>query len=328
MQTVSLVTDRSLANQTDIDRAYRTRDLRACFMPAIYQIEPTSDCNLACIMCPNRVLRDKPYLEWDLYRKVVDEIGQFARTIKLSYIGEPLLHPKIVDMITYAKSHSEAKVVMFTNGTLLTHPISVDLVYSGLDEIVFSIDGSSLATFEKIRRNANYDEVVRNIEDFLLYKDDRNPRAAINFIKLKSNEAEMEKVKSDWERHGCDVYFSWMSTWSGQLGIESLSSHTKYGGDQGIERLPCAELWYKTIVNAMGDVVLCCNDYLAVESFGSIKNQSMWDIWNGSKIRNARKCHIDGNYSTLALCLRCKEWSTVQDMEAYLPESRSIAHRP
>ena len=94
------------------------------------------------------------------------------------------------------------------------------------------------------------------------------------------------------------------------------------------ERVPCAELWYKAVVNAQGKVVLCCNDYLAVATLGSVKRQSIWEIWNGAAIRDLRKRHTQGRYEDMKLCFRCPEWSSAQDMEAYLPEARTIANRP
>ena len=73
----------------------------------------------------------------NLFKKIIDQIRDYAMTIKLSYLGEPLLNSNLFDMIAYAKENSNARVTLFTNGTLMTHQVSVDIVESGLDEIVF-----------------------------------------------------------------------------------------------------------------------------------------------------------------------------------------------
>lgn len=320
--------DKSRDNLGLIYKAYENREPGIRFMPAIYQIEPTNDCNLDCIMCPSREIPQKTYMALDTFYRVIDEIADYARGIRLNYLGEPLLHQRLVDMIAYAKSQSRAKVTLFTNATLLTHKMSVDLVRSGLDEVVFSVDGATPSTFEQVRRQARYEDVVRNIEDFLLFKDGRKPTASVNFVKLKVNEPESELVRAHWNKYGCEVQFSRLCTWSGQLGMDGLSDNGSKGSENSSERCPCAELWYKAVINATGDVLLCCNDFSSVRSLGNVKNQAIAAIWNGDSIKEARTWHLGKQFQNIPLCSRCSNWSTVKDMEGYMIGSSIVANRP
>lgn len=321
-----LMSSKAKENLRVADRLYESGESSLRFMPVIYQIEPTSSCNLDCVMCPNRDVPNKALMDLGLFRKIIDEVGEYARVIKLSYIGEPMLHPNIVEMIEYAKRNSAAKITMFTNGTRMSHGASVDIVRSGLDEIVFSIDGHSREVYEAIRRRANYDEVVRNVEDFILYKGERLPKTLINFVILDANRHEMEIFRSKWETFGCEVKFSWLSTWSGQLGIEKLSDTRS--PSLPMPRNHCAEFWYKALVNAHGDVLLCCNDYLSSVSFGNLNQHRMEEIWNGQAMNSARKSHLQRAFKNIALCRSCMEWSTKEDMHNYLPESSIHVARP
>src|SRR4029453_6522585 len=82
-------------------------------------IESTNHCNLKCIMCPTGlgvIQRPKGYMTMDLYRHVADELGPLARRARVATGGgppvgpgvphsggEPLMHPRLFDMIRYGK---------------------------------------------------------------------------------------------------------------------------------------------------------------------------------------------------------------------------------
>ena len=67
-------------------------------------IEITNVCNLDCVMCPTglHVLdRSKGHMRWELFTKVIDEMAPHVKTTTLHIWGEPLLHPKLVDMVRH-----------------------------------------------------------------------------------------------------------------------------------------------------------------------------------------------------------------------------------
>ena len=46
------------------------------------------------------------YMEFDLFKKIIDECGRNGVfSIRISFRGEPLLHPQAFEMIEYAKTH-------------------------------------------------------------------------------------------------------------------------------------------------------------------------------------------------------------------------------
>src|SRR4026208_763900 len=79
---------------------------RAPTFPDRVYVESTNVCNLDCIMCPTGLhidTRPKGFMECDLYTEIIDEIAPFAQAVVLHSWGEPLLHSRIIDMISYAK---------------------------------------------------------------------------------------------------------------------------------------------------------------------------------------------------------------------------------
>ena len=80
-------------------------------------MEITSICNLACSFCPPTE-RQKQFISVEDFSKRLDEIKPYTDYIYLHVKGEPLLHPKIDQLLDI--SHEKGfKVNITTNGTLL-----------------------------------------------------------------------------------------------------------------------------------------------------------------------------------------------------------------
>lgn len=128
--------------------------------PLNLDIEASSACNLRCPMCPRTVVMknsDKTreyskHFDFSLYQRLIDEAAKLGiYAVKLNWLGEPLMNPRIVDMVRYAKSKGIEDVIMNTNATLLTEKMSRELISAGIDRIFFSFDSPYKDAYEKIR---------------------------------------------------------------------------------------------------------------------------------------------------------------------------------
>ncbi|RAP78718.1 radical SAM/SPASM domain-containing protein [Paenibacillus montanisoli] len=82
-----------------------------------FYIEITSICNLACSFCP-QTKRQAKFIKIDEFTKILDEIKPHTDFIYFHLKGEPLLHPKIDELLDL--SHERGfKVNITSNGTLL-----------------------------------------------------------------------------------------------------------------------------------------------------------------------------------------------------------------
>ena len=111
-------------------------------VPPRLEIEPTNYCNLNCHYCPNQESsREKGYMKFDLFQKIIDDASQIGvMGIDLYLVGESLLHPQIVEMISYIKS-KDLRVNLVTNGMPLNIEKIKAILHSGLkstDTITFS----------------------------------------------------------------------------------------------------------------------------------------------------------------------------------------------
>ena len=139
---------RKFINKIKIIYSAKAKRIRGGLPPAEIWIEPTNFCNLRCKMCPQSggLTREKGFMNLELYKKIIDEVGKWKPIIKLFNLGEPLLHPEIVNMIKYAKKKG-CYVMINTNATLLNEKKSIDIINSGLDEISPSVDTMLIPSF-------------------------------------------------------------------------------------------------------------------------------------------------------------------------------------
>jgi len=95
----------------------------------------------------------------------VNQSPQMERAV-LHGIGEPLLHRQLPQMIRYLKARP-VTVLLNSNGTVLTQEHQMALVESGLDEYRLSLDGADATMYERIRGRRLFDQVVRNMREFV-----------------------------------------------------------------------------------------------------------------------------------------------------------------
>jgi MoaA/NifB/PqqE/SkfB family radical SAM enzyme len=100
--------------------AYRTGAATVPQLPVRLWIESTSRCNLKCGYCPNKdvVKEDHGFMDFGLFTSIVDQVADHAYDVNLFHRGEPLMHPRLPEMVAYARGKGLYTRV-HTNITLL-----------------------------------------------------------------------------------------------------------------------------------------------------------------------------------------------------------------
>jgi radical SAM protein with 4Fe4S-binding SPASM domain len=137
-------------------------------LPTYIQIEPVGQCNLRCQMCPIQFRQDGPpygppaFMDFGTYTRLIDQFSGL-RDLHLQGLGEPMMHPRYFDMVTYATARG-IQVTTNSNLTLVNARRAEQCVTSGLHTLHVSLDGATAATFERIRARAHFDRVLHNLE--------------------------------------------------------------------------------------------------------------------------------------------------------------------
>ena len=174
-------------------------------------IEPTSKCNLTCRTCI-RNSWDEPMGQMTdaIFDRVISGIQELDSSPSIFFggFGEPLSHPKIVDMVARAKEISP-KVELITNGMLLTEERSHSLHQAGLSFLWVSVDGASPESYADIRIGAALPDIFRNIAHYrYLYLDmtGRDPGIGLAFVAMKRNIADLPELLKMSTRLGVSRY--------------------------------------------------------------------------------------------------------------------------
>jgi hypothetical protein len=152
------------------DEAPPVRPLDAGPQPSRMYIECTAACNISCTeacCAPETGItrtRQAGMLDFELFRRVVDEVGPALVRIDFFNYGEAFLHKRAVEMCEYIKSaFPQIYLYTSTNGLALTEAQARRLVHSGIDEVTFSVDGATPESYVKYRQRGRFDVAIANL---------------------------------------------------------------------------------------------------------------------------------------------------------------------
>lgn len=117
-------------------------------------IEPTSICNIRCVMCfqVDKSFAQKEYMgrmPLDMFDKVIDEASSNScKSITLASRGEPTLHKDLPLMLDLIRKKNFLDVKLNTNATKLNEEMSRAILTSGVNELVYSVDAGTKETYE------------------------------------------------------------------------------------------------------------------------------------------------------------------------------------
>lgn len=186
--------EKSVADGSDIDR-----------LDKLY-VEPTSRCNLDCRTCIRHGWEEPlGNMDIDLFAGLMAEIGAMPGPPAVFFggFGEPLGHPRIVDMVRLAKE-SGSFVELISNGIPLNPKMARRLIDAGLDRLWVSIDGASPQSYADVRLGDHLPEIVANLERLNSMRD--HPELGISFVAMRRNIADLPAVMDLAQRLGANRF--------------------------------------------------------------------------------------------------------------------------
>src|SRR5438552_1167283 len=152
------------------DEAAAVRSIDAGPLPSRLYIECTAACNISCAQAccaPETGItrtREAGMLDFDLFRRVVDEVGAALVRIDFFNYGEAFLHKRAVELCEYIKSRfPHIYLYTSTNGLALTEAQARRLVHSGIDEVTFSIDGATPESYVQYRQRGRFEVALETL---------------------------------------------------------------------------------------------------------------------------------------------------------------------
>lgn len=135
------------------------------------RISLTDKCNLRCVYCmPDDVRFERNYINDDLgfddYKFIIKMMADIGITKVRFTGGEPLLYPKLIELVKYTYNSGIEDIAITTNGMGL-YEIASELRRSGLTTVNISIDSLKEYKFKEITRYGKLTEVLKSINKCL-----------------------------------------------------------------------------------------------------------------------------------------------------------------
>jgi len=243
----------------------------------------------------------------DRFEKLATSIGQLADDVVLTFggLGDPLLCPDIVPMISAACSAGVLGTALVTDGLALQGRLADELLDSPLDVLVVRLDAHDAATYKKLKGVDAYDRVVGNINAFLQRRRDTKqfqPLVVVQMTKCRDNLAQMGDFFDHWLLEADWAAIVGPSTYAGRRADLSVMPMTPP------KRTACRRIFSRLTVLADGTVPRCEEDFRAEAPLGNAFEESIGSIWHGSGIEALRRAHRQGSVGEDSLCAACQEW--------------------
>ena len=292
-------------------------------------IDSGNICQLKCPLCPTGVdqpTREKSFMKFDGFKKIVDEAGSYLCEIDLYNWGEPFLNKDIFRMIEYAKK-AGIKVSISSHLNTLREEWIHSIVRSKLDHLIVSLDGANQESYQKYRIGGNFDVVISNMKKLINLKREyrsKYPYLTWQYLVMRQNEHEIDKAKQmaagigvddlDLRPMRCDMGMEPLL--NDKEKIESIKEwlprekkHSRYNYEakkKSNHLSKCLFLTTTMVINANGSVSPCCGVYDEKWDFGNVLEDGVFHVWNNKKYQQARKAVLEKDESDKDLiCSHC-----------------------
>lgn len=285
--------------------------------PSQIIVDVTQYCNLACIHCPHsEFVKSKVFtgahLDVGLHKKLIDEVATdglgICQYLRYTANGEPLLHPKIEEILEYACKNSKTKINVTTNGILLIESKAKKLLDIGVDIFDISIDAFTNETYSKIRVNGDLNKTRSNVLGFinLIKKYKYKTKVVVSFVEQPLNTHEALDFEKFWKKNGVHYVVIRRLHSAGGAKEEIKSKMNKVF--RKIPRKPCVYPWERLVLTPSGTIGFCPADWKHESQIADFKNHTIKEIWKGDYMQKLREAHLKNDFSGFDFCEQCPDW--------------------
>lgn len=316
--------------------------------PRLLEVEISTACDLRCTMCelslghkvwgqPAKVMT---------YDDIVRCLDEFPNLLWFDWtgIGEPLLHPRFLEIVTEVKRRG-LYVECFDHFGRWDEEVTDRMLDVNLNRVQPSVDGATKETYESIRVGSDFDKVCNNLRylfdqkearkaplpivDFHYIVQEANIHEMPSFVRLARELAGRQRVGIQFteilnefpgiQAKKVPITEKWM-----RVVFEVARKHDVQvwfnRNSEGREKADMRKCnaWYMPFVFVTGDVVPCCaqnergdRQWQIARSMGNIFDKSFKEIWNGpayTELRRKIRCGETPDY-----CVGCPVFKAEKD---------------
>ena len=313
--------------------------------PAWLTLDVTHRCNCVCLGCSCRSAMQRQHsfgnptsgdLPFEIVEKLCRELPAWkCQLISLAGQGEPLLHPRIFELIASFQK-AGVDVLLSTNGILLDDAVAERLCDSGLDRLHITFWAADHEEHTEWHPGLNPAflelrmEAISHVVEARRKRGRVKPRVFVHLPLTRSAVRNIEKRIQMALQTPCDgVSLDYFRAWGGPLepfalrpedveaerkNFETAAARLDAAGKvhniyelltrterlRSYGRIPCHAGWFQIYVLVDGTLAACTHCSLII---GDLKRQSFAEIWNGSPLREFRR--VGANPERLKFAAGC-----------------------
>lgn len=269
--------------------------------PQLFTVELTNRCNLNCLTClRDKMERAQGHIDFETFKKIVDESKRFRFPIHwLHHLGESLLHPNLGKMLHYFYQNGLGPGGISTNGLLL-NGANINIIKKYCKIILVALNSSRKNVYQVIKNDNNYNIVCDNIKKLIELSKNSQLEIRIQVLKSRLNKDETGKELEEIFGRNRNVFFH-------VKDIELFPGGNDFRADIKLEKniQKCQSPYSELIIHYNGDAAFCCYVYDSKQIIGNVKNNNLFEIWNGRKAKELRQELKNGNFDNLSICSQC-----------------------
>ena len=284
--------------------------------PLRLTVEATNVCNLRCPACFTGMGergRGRSSMPLDLYRRLLDELGDTLFSVDFYNWGEPLLAKHIFTMVEEAHRHGLSTTISTNFSFPFDAARAEQLVTAGLDVLGVSIDGARQESYEGYRKRGNLEQVLANcrlVRDAKRRLGATSPKLVWEFHVFAHNVDDVETARAMAAELEMEIAVT--KGWTVGEEWNPLSEHRFFWYPTPPAR--CRFPWQDAVVHNDGGVAPCCGTFYEEDDVGRMTVAAgdggapdFAALWNGEKMVQARALFRDRQLAGAAdhVCTEC-----------------------
>ena len=301
--------------------------------PKKVYLELTSRCNLHCSMCFRKLWFEEAAGDMtdELLGRLCEQLPQLSslETVVFGGVGEPLLDARLENLVgVFHEKNLRTEII--TNGSLLTAARSRALVDAGLDRLWVSMDGFSAQSYARQRLGGRYAQLMEHLAAFNRVRRGSQTELGLTFVVMPENVSELTEI-NPFADH---IQAEW-------LNLSHVIPAAPLKKEDAVYDLPVALGKVRRVSRSVkppqhdscpfiregsvfvrwdGGVCPCmqllhnCHTYLYEQrrrvfrcEFGSLAQQSLWEIWNNEAYRSFRVLVEEFDFPSCTVCMGCDD---------------------
>lgn len=309
--------------------------------PFTLYVEPTNICNFRCVYCPESFDNFKEEtggmhkLDAETFEKIAAQIKELCgeRGLKRLFfhmMGEPFVNKQLMEIVRIATRENLAdKTFITTNGSVITEKIARQIVGSGLDYLRLSVYGTNQEQFAaRTQSGIDFNKIVENMHRLRAIRDaeslDKKPFIYVKMIN-SGDAAENQRFHELFAPVADEIALEDVMNWNeeqekglSQIDEEKMLSQHMFRHQK---KHACSFPFFSLVIHADLQVSVCCVDWAKKTVVGSLRHNTLREIWEGDLLREFRLLQLANRRHEIEACKGCTFLYTHPDnVDALTPE--------